>query len=222
MSIDTTQVWEALERWSPTAFVVAGVMFAAAAAVVVVAILAGGWGRLALVAEACMGAGWISGLVGLLGLYPALADRSRWLARASAVFAGIGLVAFAVLVVVSLAAFTAGSRPDTFPVPQAVILPGMLSGTVLAFVSFSIASLRSDVHSRIASILLLVPTALFLTNAFVLPMFVEPTQSGLAQPEVALGFASAVALAMLAIGSRLRTEEMPTDREERAPEATAG
>ena len=197
-------------------------MFAVAAAVVVVAIVAGEWGRLALVAEAFMGAGWVGGLVGLLGLYRALADRSRWLARAGVVFAVLGVVAFVVLVVVVLVAFAAGSRPESFPVPQVVILPGMLSGTVLAFVSFSVASLRSDIHSRAFGSLLLVPTALFLANAFILPMIFEPTQDGLTQPELALGFASAVTIGMLTIGYRLRTEGVQTDREGRTPEAPAG
>ncbi len=222
MPTSTKRAWESLEQWSPTPFFAAAGLFAVAAAVVVVAIVAGGWGRLALGAEAFMGAGWMGSLVGLLGLYPALADRSRWLARAGAGFALLGVVAFGVLVVASLVAFVTGGGPEAFPVPQIAILPGMLSGTVLAFVSFSAASLRSDVHSRTAGILLLVPTALFLTNAFVLPMISEPTQSGLAQPELALGFAGAVSLAMLAIGYRLRAEDMPTDREGRTPEATAG
>ncbi len=218
------QVWESLEKWSLTAFFVAGVMFAVAVAVIVVAMVTGEWESLSFVSEAFMAAGWVSSLVGLLGLYPALVDWTHWLARASAVFAVLGMVTLAALAAVSLVAFVVGSQPGTIPgpVPAAVFLPGMLSGTVLAFISSSVASLRSNVHSRTTGILLLVPAALFLMNAFVLPLIFEPAPSGVAPPELALGFASAVTLAMLGIGYRLRTEDMSTDREEQAPETTVG
>lgn len=221
MAIGSTQQWESLERWSPTAFRIAGAMFAVAAAVVVVAIVAGGWERLALMAEAFMGAGWIVSLIGLLGLYPVLATRRRWLARAGAVFAALGVVTWGVVVAVSLIVFAAGSRPDSFPVPQMVILPGMLSGTVLAFVAVSVATLRSDIYSRALGLLLLGPTALFLANAFIIPLLVDLPQDGVAPPELALGFASTMTLAVLAVGYRLRTEGTPTDRDEQAPETPA-
>jgi hypothetical protein len=40
--------------------------------------------------------GYVIGFLGLLGLYPTLADRRPWLARAGAVAAILGVVAFSV------------------------------------------------------------------------------------------------------------------------------
>jgi hypothetical protein len=207
-------LWNSLERRSTTAFLVGAVMFIVSAALSVVAIVTGAERLSLMVGEAFIAAGWIGGLTGLLGLYPVLADRSRWLARAGGVFAVIGVVAFTVLAVVSLVGFFTGGGPGDFPIPLVFIIPGVFIGSFLAFVSFSGASLRSGVHSRTVGVLLLVPTAIFVTNLFILPAIVG---SGPAPPAVGLVVVSALALAMLAIGYTLRTEGIRTDRSEVEP-----
>jgi hypothetical protein len=170
------------------------------------------------VGEAFIAGGWIAGLLGLLGLYPGLADRSRWLSSAGVVFAVIGVLAFTVLAVVSFYAFVAGYGLGNFPVPVVYFIPGVFVGSLLAFVSFGVARLRSDAHSRTVGALLLVPSAIFLTNLFVLPAIFG---SGPAPPEVGFIVVSGLALTMLAIGYTLRTEDVPTDRSEPAVEPTA-
>jgi hypothetical protein len=207
-------ILESLERRRPTLFFLGGAMFVVSAALNGMQIVAG-TERLSLtVGEAFIAGGWIAGLLGLLGLYPGLADRSRWLSRAGAVFAVIGVLAFVVLAVVSLYGFVAGSEPGTFPIPIVYFIPGVFVGSLLAFVSFSGATLQSDDHPRALSIFLLVPSAIFVTNLFILPAIFG---TGRRPPEVLLVIVGGLALAMLVIGYLLRTGPKGPDRPEPAP-----
>lgn len=206
MAIISTQRWESLEQWSPTAFLVGGLLMVVDAAFVAANVVTGAEHFL-LLGEAFVGAAWTAALIGLLGLYPGLADRSRWLSRAGVVFAVIGVVVFAVLAVASLGYYT-GILTGEFD--TTVFIPGVLIGSVLGFVSFSVASLRTGVHSRTVGILLLVPAILVVTNIL---RFV----AGFESATITLGIVIGDALAMLAIGYLLRTEPAPTDRAEPAP-----
>ena len=147
-----------LEQRSTTLFHIGGFMFIIAAAFDVANILVGLEGLRAGVGQAFIAAGWIAALVGLLGLYPKLADRSRWLARAGGVFAVIGVIGFVGNGVTALIAFVRDLPPtEAFPMFVLIgIIIGVLIGSILAFVSFSIASLRSDAHSRVIGLLLLI------------------------------------------------------------------
>lgn len=206
---------ESFERRSPTLFFLGAMMFVVAGAVNGLQIVAG-MERLSLtVAEAFIAAGWIAGLLGLLGMYPGLAGRSRWLSRAGAVFAAIGVAAFSVLAVASLYAFVAGYGPENFPIPIVYFIPGVFAGSLLAFVSFSGATFRSDDPPQTLGVLLLVPSAIFVTNLFILPAIFG---SGPTPPEVGLAIVTGLALAMLAIGYVLRTESETTDSAEPAPD----
>jgi low temperature requirement protein LtrA len=89
-------------------------------------------------------------------------------------------------------------------------IPGVLVGSVLGFVSFGVASLRTDAYSRTLGVLLLIPAILVVTN--VLRFIV-----GLEVVMITLGIVIGDALAMLALGYVLRTEPTPTDRAEPAP-----
>jgi hypothetical protein len=84
----TTSLWNSLEGRSATAFLVSGGLFV---------IFAGLWGAFAFtdmtsrVLQDVVGpAGWTAAFIGLLGLYPSLADRTVWLSRAGGVFAALG------------------------------------------------------------------------------------------------------------------------------------
>lgn len=201
-----TTFWQVLEQWSERAFFAGGVMFVAAAALNVVAMLAGAERLSLMVGEAFIAAGWFGGLIGLLGLYSGLANKNRWLARAGAVFATIGAVTFAVLAVASLLAYFQGGGVGDLPVPFIFLFPGLIVGSLLTFITFSVASLRSNVYSRTVGILLLVPPGIFFTNFFILPIILG---TGPNPPEIIFVVTSVLALAMLIIGYVLRTEDAP-------------
>lgn len=200
--------WRKFERWSATAFLVGVVMFVVTAGFNAADVV-GGSGHMRLpLKQAFVGAGWTAGLIGLLGMYPKLADRSRWLVRAGAVFTVIGIIGYAVMTVVSLAVFTGileGSLDSFAP----MFLPPVLVGSVLTFPLFSVVSLRSDALSRTLGLLLLGPSIIFVVNVL------TPTP-----PSVVLGIVSGLSLVYFAIGYRLRTETGPTGRGEPAPGPT--
>lgn len=205
-------VFDSLERWSGSAFVVAGVLLVVDAAIVAIQIRTGAESLLIL-GQAFVGAAWTVALIGLLGLYPALADRSRWLSRGGAVFAAIGVGVFAVMAVVSLV-YYAGIPGGEYAEIGQFFIPGVLIGSVLGFVTFSVATLRTGTHSLTVGILLLVPPVLVVTNIL---RFIAGFQS----TTLTLGIVIGDALAMLALGVALRNEPTPTDRVEPATDTTA-
>lgn len=167
MAILDTRRWESLEGWSATAFLVAGVLFLVN--VGILAILGGVADMLSLsreLGQVFVGAGWTAALIGLLGLYPGLADRSRWLARAGAACAAIGTVVFAAMAVVMFV-FVTGIVNGDFATLVPIFLPGVFVGSVLGFVLFAAASLRAGVHSRAFGVLLLIPAVIVVTNILV-------------------------------------------------------
>ncbi len=197
--------WRSLEQWSRTAFVVGGLLMIVDASFVAASIVTATEGFL-LVGQAFVGAAWTVALLGLLGLYPGLADRSRWLARAGAVFAIIGVVIFAVMTVTVLV-YYAGIPAGEYDAVSVFFIPGVFIGSVLGFVAFGIASLRTTIHSRTLGVLLLVPPILVVTNIL---RFV----AGMEAATITLGIVVGDALAMLAIGYVLRAESEPADRTE--------
>jgi len=211
---DRSAVFDFFEQRRPTLFFLGAAMFIVSAALNGIQIVAGTERLSLMVGEAFIAGGWMAGLLGLLGLYPGLTDRSRWLSRAGAVFAVIGLLAFAVLAVASLYAFVAGYEPGNFPIPIVYVIPGVFVGSLLAFVSFSGAALWSDDLPQILSLVLLVPSAIFVTNLFILPAIFG---SGPTPPAVGIVVVAGLALTMLAIGYLLRAEPEPTDHSEPAP-----
>lgn len=199
----TTLGWRRLERQSTTLFLVAAALFLVDAGLLVLD-LAVGTERLSLmVGQAFIAAGWIAGLLGLLGQYPVLVDENRWLARAAAVFAAVGVVGFTVMGAASLWLFATGAALDDLTAYVPFFLPGVIAGSLLAFVAFAAASLRSDAHSRPLGVLLLVPSAVFVTNLL----------SGENTTLVTLAIVSALVVSMLAIGYVLRAH-VPAGREE--------
>lgn len=200
MPLVSTQQWKSLERRSSTAFLVAGVMFVVDAALVG-AMIAGVADRLLLVGQAFIAAGWTAGFIGLLGSYSELADRSTWLARAGATFVVIGIVVFVVMGIASLAYFAdvlSGDLQTLVP----IFLPGVIIGSVLGFLTFGVASLRTEVHSRTVGVLFIVLALFPVVNIL----------SGVAGFERTLTFAIVIGLALVnfAIGYLLRNEDSST------------
>ncbi len=193
--------WRWLEDRRSTAFLVGGTLFVVAAAFNVVDIAVGAERLNRLFGQTVIAAAWIATFGGLLGLYPGLADRSRWLARAGAVATAIGVAGFTVIGAVAFA-FYAGLLGGTFESYLPVFLPLVLVGCLLPFPAFSAASLHSGVHSRTVGLLLLAPTVIFLVN------FLTPNPS-----TVVLAITGALAVVHFAIGFLLRAERVATDRE---------
>lgn len=209
MTLVSSDRWRTLEQWSAIAFLVGGVLFVITAGFNAADVRAGtGHMRLPL-KQAFIGFAWTAGLVGLLGVYPRLSDRSSKLAGAGAVCTVIGAVGYAAMGVVSLAYYL-GIPGGEFEAVVVYFLPGVLVGTLLTFPLFSIVSFRSDIHPRTFSLLLLGPPLLFIVNVL------TPTP-----PSVVLGVVSGLALVFFAIGHILRGEALSPDSVEPSTTPTA-
>lgn len=208
MSISSSSRWEPLERWSPTAFLIAGVVFVIDAAIVATNVIVGAE-HLMLFGQAFVGAGWTAALIGLLGLYPRLADRSYWLARIGAASAIIGTVTYAVMAIAALV-YYAGIPSGEFGAIVPYYLPGVFIGSILGFVAISIAILRTTVFSRVLSVLFLILPAIVIVNF-------ATGAAGVSTPTTILVVVIALAVVMLAIGYRLQTGSALTGREDAQP-----
>lgn len=201
---DRSGLLEALERWNSSAFLIGGLLLVVDAAWLAANIATGAEDYL-VVGQLFVGVGWAVALLGLLGVYPSLADRSRWLSRAGAVFAVIGVVTFTVMAAGVLAEIT-GILPGDFEALGVYFIPGVLVGSVLGFIAFSVASLRTEVYSLSFGILLLAPPFLVLSNIL---RFILGNTSVM----VTLGIVIGDALAMLVIGYYLRNQLSLTARQ---------
>lgn len=157
-------------------------------------------------------AGFAFGFVGLLGLYPQLADRSPKLAGAGAVFAALGVVGGAVTSIWHIGEF-AGIFPAETPVYVSVFSIGIILGMTLGYLSSGVVILRADVYSRTVGLLLLAVPA-------VVTVMLVSVITSISSADSAVVLASGQALAHLAIGYTLRTEGVSTDRAEPSVEPT--
>jgi len=195
MLLIATRWWGSLERRRPTAFLLAGVVFVADAALLT-ADVAAGTGPAAF-GQGLIGTAWTAAFLGLLGFYPGLADRSRWLPRVGAVFAAVGAVTMAAMAVTSFG-YAAGVPGGAFADVVGFFLLGVFPGIVLGFGAFGVASLRTDLYSRRVGLLFLVLVLTFLFNLGTGIAGVDPLVKVLAVVAV-------LALTTLAIGYLLRT-----------------
>lgn len=208
MPVVHTRVEERLERWSGTAFLLAGGLFFVSPMAKGLVILTDTSPQVWLVALLVF-SGLSVSLVGLLGFYPRLADQTPRLSLAGAVatvIAGaVTLVVFAWMMGIHLLPeFTQVSGLATPPV--SVFLALILSlGT--AFTLFGIASLWSGVPSRSAGRFLLAlasPWILLLVGHSVfssLPVWLSIALYGL------------IPMVMLLLGHHLRTVALSTGPE---------
>lgn len=189
--------WSGLERWRSTAFLIGGLLLVADAAWLAGNIATGGEKYL-MTGQFFVGTGWAAALLGLLGVYPSLADRSRWLSRAGAVCTAIGVVTFAVMAVI-ISAELLGILPFAYESVGSAFIPGVIIGSVLGFLLFSVAIFRTGEYSQSFGLLLLAPPVLVLGNIirFIL---------GNASEMVTLGVVIADALVILLIGYYLRRQ----------------
>lgn len=200
--------FESLENWSPVLFLFAGGLVIGHAAIRGVEAFT----DVAPPPDVFGPTGYLLAVLGLLGLYPALADRTPRLARTAAVVAAVPLVGW---VIISASSFgeVAGVLPS-----ESWVLPGVffvvhLVTMVLTYVLFGVASLRAGVHSRTVGRLLLVPPALFVV------MMAGGATVGYSAPG-AFVVGSGLALAHLSIGAVLWAGT-PTDHQAPSADATA-
>lgn len=105
-------------------------------------------------------AGFGFACLGLLGLYPTLVDRSPRLARAGAIFLGIG-VAGALILVVGNAGELAGLYAKAPAWLDAANLLLIIGGVTLGFGIFGVGVLRTGTYSRSVGLLMLWPPVVF-------------------------------------------------------------
>lgn len=199
-----TTRWQTLETRSSILFLISGtVLVGFAVSVAIIGMLDGSAPR-----NVFAGVGFTLAFLGLLGLYPGIADRSPWLVGAGAVFAALGAVGFALTFVLAITEFVGIDLPAWVSAIQLLNIIGL----VLGFLTFGVASLRTEAHSLGFGLLLLVPAVTFAVN------FIRIGVLGPWTPSWApflLG--SMQALAMLAIGYVLRTKPELTGGAEPVP-----
>ena len=206
---------EPLERWSATAFLIAGAFFIGF--VVRNGIIAFGDGfsetmTVALYVVFIVPAE-VAAYIGLLGLYPRLSDHAARLTGAGAVFitiAGVAIIGFGGGVG---SALLAAGAPEPPAIAQ-LLLPVTLLTTIVGFVLFGVASLRTRIPSRMAGFLLLVPPTTYILMMAGMIVGYTPGWSTVALSTVQAG-------AHLAIGVVLRNDGVPADRVEPAPDSAA-
>lgn len=157
-------------------------------------------------------AGFALGLLGLLGLHPALADRTPWAANVAGAVAVIPTVGWSVITVFGIGS-AAGILPGMSVVFPAVFPILVFLTTILAYILFGVASFRAGVNPRRISTVLLVP---------VVPFLALIAGAAVLGPVEWAEFAidTGHALAHLIVGTALLTEGVPTAGADPAAEAT--
>jgi hypothetical protein len=149
--------------------------------------------------------GFLLGVVGLFGLYPALADRTPRLARIAAAVAAIPAVGWPLILAVGIADNVLGLL--NLSEIQGILSLVVIVTMVLAFGLFGVTSLRAGVRSRVVGALLLVESAMFLLLILNVVPFVLTDVGHV--------------VAYLGIGVTLRTEGVPTGSAEPTADADA-
>ena len=203
MAIIRSKWWKLLEQWRAVAFLVGGVIFVADVALVGSHLASGT--EPAAFGQVLVGTAWTASFIGLLGMYPSLRDRSRWLARIGAICAVIGGVTMAVMALTFLGDVT-NVLPSSPSKVVTLLLPGIFIGIVLGFGSFGVVSLRTDIYSPSVGLLFLLLVFTFLFN-------VGSTIAGFGSLTTVLGVVVVLALSKLTLGYLFRTESAFADPE---------
>ena len=111
-------------------------------------------------------AGFLLGVLGLLGLYPALLERTPLLARGAAGVAVIPAIGWSLIIIRGIVEHGLGlfTLPEALAAIPFVVIVSMIP----TFGLFALASFHAGVHSRAVGLLLLLPAtgfALLVTNA---------------------------------------------------------
>lgn len=220
MASISTPLWKSLEKWNATAFLVAGWLLFVATAIngldlfTPVATQEG----ILLSVEGIVGfGGVVISFLGLLGLYPRLADATPRLARVGVSLTVLPAAFFSALLVVcsALAPLLGFPSLKTLVPSFQLITATIVVSFAVALTLFGVASLRTDIPSRtVGGLLLVVAAAWFgLVGAlqvyqYDIPIWVTFVQTAM------------MAVPLLTIGYRLWTDTEPADHAELAVEPT--
>lgn len=208
--------WGMLERWSGTAFLIAGGLFLISPAAKGLVLLTDVSPQVWLVSLLVF-AGLSSSLVGLLGLYPQLSrlnPRLSIVCVAATVIAGVWtLVAFAWMMGAHLFPLVSGS--NGLPTPPGIVFMSLVLSLASAFLLFGIASSWSAIPSRTVGGLLLSLVVLWgviiAGSVFsLLPAWLSVATYGL------------IPVVMLVVGHQLRTRYAQTMSKLQSSEAITG
>lgn len=215
MGITDHMTWKVLESWSPTAFLIAGVLLLGFVVLTGLTAYTDILGEGSLVGAVLVGSGLfglIIAVIGLLGLYPQLSGPSPRLSRG-----GLGALVAAligVLVVIgTLAVVGPPEAPGDVPsfVPPVFILSGVL--IMLGYALFAAASLRTSTPSYRIGWLLVIPVIILLWHYIALAVFGSRHLFEMFDYTV-------ISVAFLTIGYLLRNESGSTANPEPTPEST--
>lgn len=202
-------VWATLEQWTPIAFLAAGGLFALPAVASGVDALTGT--EIAL-SPAVIFIFMLALFVGLLGLYPRLAERGSTLAKG-----GVGLLAVtAAITIPAVGVFMPSTGLAIGEVTALAIVMTVAVGSTLAVTTFGVASLRTRAHSRpFGGFLLVMAAGMSL-------MIVAKVMYGHSTPAW-VGFVvnGLVAMSSGSIGYMLRTEDIQTESTDSTGDVTA-
>lgn len=209
MVLANTPVRESVEQWSPTLFLAAGALVVGHATILGVQAFT----EMATPPDVFAPLGHLVALVGLFGLYPALADRTPTLARVAAVVAAVPAAGWLVIAGAQVGELAGVLSPPTGVLPG-VVFTVVIVSTVLTYLLFGVAGLRAGGRSRIVARRLLVPAGLF--GGLITGIAVAG-----ASALIGFLFTGGLVVAYLAIGRCLRVEAAPNDAETPA-DATTG
>lgn len=204
MGVGDTHRW-GIGAWSPRLFLVAGGLL----------VFYGAFNGLEAFTDVAVPAnvfetGYVFGFLGLLGLYPTLADEEPRLALVGAVAGAMGLVG---VVLVSLRSFghLAGLGPR-YPAGWGLVVALLLIGFVGGFLAIGVAALRSAAYPRRVGLAVLLP------GVIVVVMLLHMA-AGLDRPATVFVISSGQAMAHLAIGATLRQQAADPGDDEHSDEA---
>lgn len=185
--------WGWVEQWGSRLFLLGGVLMLGHATMSGIRAFTG----LATPPDAFVTAGHFVALVGLLGLYPAVLDRTPTVARAAGSVLVVALASWFVMTVTQLLALAGVVASLEAVLPSSFVVV-VLASTILTYGLFGVATLRVDTWSRRVGVLVLTPGAL--TGALVVRSVIE-----WANPVGGVVIGGGLALSMLALGYSLRT-----------------
>lgn len=208
--MSTTTRGHPFERWSPSLFLVGGGLMVGHAAMLGVQ----AFSNLTPPPDVFGPTGHLVALLGLLGLYPTLADRSPRVGRVAMAVAAVALLGWAMMSVVRFLS-VAGIISSQSDVLSGGFYMLMFASTILTYALFGVTTVRIDDKSRVVGLLVLVPAVLILVA------LVNSAITGVTAVE-GLVIGGGLALSMLALGYTLRTWDRPTDRTVAAGDVTVG
>lgn len=205
------------EQWSPTAFIVGGLGILGTSVVgsLDVAGVLSSSGRLAM-GPLLFGLWFV--FVGLIGLYPRVAERSPRLSLGGVWASGIAWVAWTVTMLAAILVDITSERTIADPGswgPPLLAVAFVLA--LLSFLAYGIATTWSATPSRTLGILLLIPVAAFLGQAVLL---VSKIVTGEVVAVLQLGFGGIIAVVLVAVGYTLRNDTGETADAESRVEPT--